>query len=318
MYDTTIIGAGPAGLTSAIYAARREMKTLVIGKDLGGQLVWANEIENYPGFMSIKAIDLVMKIQEQVKNLGVEIKHLEVKKIEKNKDGSFILYSGGEKIETKTIIIAMGLIPRRLSIPGEREFNGKGISYCAKCDGPFYRDKDIVVVGGGNSALDAAEVLSKIGKKVYLVHRSEEFRAFEALVNEVKEKENIEMILNSSLTEIVGDERVKKVKVVNNKTGEEREIEAGGVFIEIGRIAHTDLLENIVDRDKNNQILVDKNMKTSVEGIFAAGDVTQVEFKQIPIAMGQATIAALSAYQYLQLKHGGSSVVSPDIGKIKS
>jgi thioredoxin reductase len=292
MYDTTIIGAGPAGLTSAIYAARREMKTLVIGKDLGGQLVWANEIENYPGFMSIQAIDLVMKIQEQVKNLGVEIKHSEVKKIEKNKNEGFILYSGGEKIETKTIIIAMGLIPRRLSIPGEREFNGKGISYCANCDGPFYKDKKIVVVGGGNSA-------------------------FEALINEVKKKENIEMVLNSSLTEIIGDERVKKVKLINNKTGKEREIETSGVFIEIGRIARTDLLENIVDRDENDQILVDKNMNTSLEGIFAAGDVTQVEFKQIPIAMGQATIAALSAYKYLQLKQGGGETIPPDRSKLK-
>jgi thioredoxin-disulfide reductase len=317
MYDTIIIGAGPAGLTSAIYAARREMKTLVIGKDLGGQLVWANEIENYPGFMSIQAIDLVMKIQEQVKNLGVEIKHSEVKKIEKNKNEGFILYSGGEKIETKTIIIAMGLIPRRLSIPGEREFNGKGISYCANCDGPFYKDKKIVVVGGGNSALDAAEVLSKIGKKVYLVHRSEDFRAFEVLVDEVKKKENIEMVLNSSLTEIIGDERVKKVKLINNKTGKEREIETSGVFIEIGRIARTDLLENIVDRDENDQILVDKNMNTSLEGIFAAGDVTQVEFKQIPIAMGQATIAALSAYKYLQLKQGGGETIPPDRSKLK-
>ena len=180
MYDTIIIGAGPAGMAAAIYASRREMNTLVMGKELGGQLVWASDIENYPGYKSINAFDLIQKLQDQVKSLGVSIKNVEVKKIEKQEDGTFKLFTEKDIFEARTVIIAMGLSPRRLAIDGEERLSGKGVSYCANCDGPFYKDKVVSVVGGGNSALDAAEILSKIAKKVYLVHRREEFRAFEA------------------------------------------------------------------------------------------------------------------------------------------
>jgi len=303
IYDTIIIGAGPAGMTAAIYAARREMKTLVIGKEVGGQLIWASEIENYPGFKKISNYDLIIKMQEQVKGLGVEIKTEEVKEVKKTEDGTFILHSGREEYKTKTIIIAMGLAPRRLAIPGEEEFSGKGVSYCANCDGPFYKGKTVAVAGGGNAALDAAEVMSKIAKKVYLIHRRDEFKGFEALVDEVKKRENIELILNSDLKEISGQTKVEKIKILNNKTQEEKELETDGVFIEVGRIAHTDLVAEFAERDNGNQIMVDEKNMTKTPGLFAAGDVTnKSEFKQITIAMGQATIAALAAYQYLQLK----------------
>jgi thioredoxin-disulfide reductase len=303
MYDTIIIGAGPAGMTAAIYAARREMKTLVIGREIGGQMIWASEIENYPGFKTINSYDLISQMQEQVKGLGVEIKTEEVKKIEKTEEGDFILHSGREEYKTKTIIIAMGLAPRRLAIPGEEEFSGKGVSYCANCDGPFYKGKIAAVVGGGNAALDAAEVMSKIAKKVYLIHRRDEFKGFEILVDEVKKKENIELILDSEPKEISGQGKVEKIKVLNNKTQEEKELEIDGVFIEVGRIAHTDLVGEFVERDNSNQITVDEKNMTKTPGLFAAGDVTnKSEFKQITIAMGQATVAALAAYQYLQLK----------------
>jgi len=304
MYDVIIIGAGPAGMTAAIYAARREMNVLVIGKELGGQMVWASEIENYPGFKKISSVDLIMKMQEQVKNLGVEINQTEVKKVEKQNDGSFILYTSKDKIETKTMIIAMGLVPRRLAIPGEEEFNGRGVSYCANCDGPIYKDKVVAVVGGGNAALDAAEVLSKIAGKVYLIHRRDEFRGFEALVQEVKAKDNIELLLSCEVKDIVGADKVEKIKVINNKTQEISEYDVNGVFIEIGRIAHTDLVTDLVERDERNQIITDEKCATKTKGVFAAGDVTQGDFKQITIAMGKATIAALAAYQYLQLKAG--------------
>ena len=304
MYDAIIIGSGPAGMTAGIYCARREMKTLIIGKEPGGQLIWAAEIENYPGFKKIKNYELIARMQEQVIALGVEIKNAEVKEIRENKDDSFVVTIGKEKFRAKTVIITMGLSPRRLAIPGEEELTGRGVSYCANCDGPFFKDKIVAVVGGGNSAMDAAEVLSKIAKKVYLIHRRAEFRGFEALVDEVKERDNIELALNSEIKKIIGDKAVEKIVVYNKETNQSTELNIDGVFIEIGRIANTDLVEKLVKRDQRNQIIVDEKCQTSRPGVFAAGDVTQVEFKQITIAMGQATIAALAAYQYLQLKQG--------------
>lgn len=308
MFDTIIIGAGPAGFTAGIYAARREMKTIIIAKEPGGQVALASKIENYPGFKSIESYDLITKMQEQVKALGVDIKITEVKKIEKQNDDSFILYTAKEKYQSKTIIIATGLTPRRLNIPGENEFNGKGISYCANCDGPFYRNKTVAVVGGGNAALDAAEVMSKIAKKVYLIHRREEFRGFEALINKVNEKENIKFLLNTELKEIIGKEKVEKIKIYDNKTSKEKEIALDGVFVEIGRAAHTDLVADFTERDERRQIIVGQNCETKTPGMFAAGDVTVGNFKQITIATGQATIAALAAYQYLQLKQDDSRI----------
>jgi len=305
IFDVIIIGSGPAGMTAAIYAARREMKALVIGKELGGQMVWASSIENYPGFKKIDNYDLIVKMQEQVKGLGVEIKTDEVKRIEKGSDGIFVLHAGKDNYKTKTVIIAMGLAPRRLAIPGEEEFNGKGVSYCANCDGPFYKDRVVAVVGGGNAALDAAEVMSKIAKKVYLIHRRNEFRGFEALIEDVKERKNIELFLETETKEIIGKNKVEKIKIVSNKTGEEKELAIDGLFIEVGRVAHTDLVAELAERDENGQIMVDEKQGTKTPGLFAAGDVTnKSEFKQITIAMGQATIAALSAYQYLQLEEG--------------
>lgn len=308
MYDTIIIGAGPAGMTAAIYAARREMKTLIISKDVGGQVALAFDIENYPGFTSINSADLIQKMQDHVKAIGVEIKLDEIKTIEKQ-DDRFILFTNKDKFETKTIILAMGLAPRRLAIAGEKEFAGKGVSYCANCDAPLYKNKIVGVVGGGNAALDAAEVLSKIAKKVYLIHRSEKFAAFDGLVDEIKTRENIEILLNSEVKEITGGDKLEKLKVFDSKENATTELDADGLFIEVGRIAHTDLVENLVERDARGQIIVNEKCQTSTEGVFAAGDVTQIEYKQITTATGQGTIAALAAYQYLQLKTGKTAVV---------
>jgi thioredoxin-disulfide reductase len=316
MYDTIIIGSGPAGMTAGIYASRRAMKTLIIGKELGGQVMWATEIENYPGFKTIKNYELISRMKEQVEALGVEIITDEVKLIkemdgipENTEEKYFILTTGKDEYMAKTIILAMGLEPRRLAIKGEVEFAGKGVSYCANCDGPFFKGKTVCVIGGGNSALDAAEVLSKIASKVYLIHRREEFRAFDELVNKVKETSNIEILYNSEVREISGEQRVEKIKIFDNKANTESELAIDGLFIEIGRIAHTDLLEGLVEKNELNQIKVDEKFRTSHTGIFAAGDVTVGEFKQITIACGQATIAALAAYQYLQLRKGGSTKV---------
>jgi thioredoxin-disulfide reductase len=309
MYDLIIIGSGPAGMTAGIYAARREMKVLIIGKELGGQLIWASEIENYPGFLNIKSFELIQKMREQALASGAEMRDGEIKKIERQSDGTFNLYTNKETFQAKTIIIAMGLSPRRLAVPGEEELNGKGVSYCANCDGPFYKGKTVAVIGGGNSALDAAEVLSKIAAKVYLIHRSEAFQGFEALVDEVKARPNIEIILNAETKEIAGADKVEKIKLLDKNSGEEKEISLDGVFIEVGRIASTDIVSDLVERNDRAQIIVNTKTETKTPGLFAAGDVTDTEYKQITVAIGQATTAALSAYQYLQLKEGKKVVV---------
>jgi len=304
MYDVIIIGSGPAGMTAGIYAVRREMKTLIIGKEVGGQMVWASEIENYPGFEKINSFELINKFKQQTLNFGVEMKDDEVKQIEKTAEGNFLLHTNRETFETKTVIIAIGLSPRRLAVDGEIEFNGRGVSYCANCDGPFFKNKKVAVVGGGNSALDAAEVLSKIASQVCLIHRNDSFKAFDALVAEVKARPNIEIILNTEIKKIIGGAKVEKIQVVNSKTNQDREIELDGIFIEVGRLASTDLVADFVERNDRNQIIVNSKTETKTPGLFAAGDVTDCEFKQITIAMGQATVAALSAYQYIQLKSG--------------
>ncbi|MDD2353849.1 MAG: FAD-dependent oxidoreductase [Patescibacteria group bacterium] len=302
MYDLIIIGSGPAGMTAGMYAVRREMKTLIIGKELGGQLVWASEIENYPGFESIKSFELISRIKNQAQKIGVEFKDAEVKKIERDlNDGSFRVFTTRDEYRAKTIIVTMGLAPRRLAVPGEVELSGRGVSYCANCDGPFYRDRKVAIIGGGNSALDAAEYMSKVASEVYLVHRSESFRAFDILVSEVMKKKNINIYTNTEVRHIVGEDKVEKIIIFDKSENKEREIAVDGVFIEIGRIASTDLLADFVERDEKAQIIAKANMETKTPGIFAAGDVVSCEFKQITIAMGQATIAALSAYQYIQM-----------------
>lgn len=300
MYDVIIIGSGPAGMTAGIFAVRRELKTLIIGQTVGGQLVWANEIENYPGFETIKSFELITRMKDQTIKAGVEFKEDEVKKIEKTIEGNFLLYTGRETFEAHSVIVAMGLSPRRLAAPGEIEFSGRGVSYCANCDGPFYKGKNIAIIGGGNSALDAAEFMSKIAKQVYLIHRNDSFKAFDTLVDEVKTRDNIEILLNTEIKNIVGSSKVEKIQLINTKNNQEREIELDGVFVEVGRIASTDLVNDFADRNDKNQIIVNAKMETKTPGFFAAGDVTNCEFKQIPVAMGQGTIAALATYQYLQ------------------
>lgn len=299
MYDTIIIGQGPAGVTAGIYSARREMKTMIIGKEPGGQIIWAGDIENYPGFININNFDLITRFNEHAKAAGVELKNSEVKKIEKQLDGTFLVYTESEQFATKTIIVAMGLAPRRLAIPGELELSGKGVSYCANCDGPLYRGKTIAVIGSGNSAFDAAEVMSKIAAKVYLIARGDSFKAFDSLVDEVKARDNVEIITNAQLEAIKGEDKVEQLQY-KDKDGKSITLLLDGVFVEIGRIANTDLVADLVERDERSQIKVDEKYSTKTPGIFAAGDVVCSEFKQITIAMGQATLAALYAYQYIQ------------------
>ncbi|MBU2081355.1 thioredoxin-disulfide reductase [Patescibacteria group bacterium] len=301
MYDIIIIGSGAAGMTAGIYAVRRKMKTLIIGRQVGGQIAMASTIENYPGFKTIDSFELIQKMEEQVKSLGVEMKTEEVEEIIK-KDDNFLIITNKKQYQCKTVVLAMGLSPRWLNVQGEKELSGKGVSYCANCDGPLFKNKVVAIIGGGNAALDAAEVLSKIARQVFLIHRTSRFRGFEALATKVQQRDNIEIIFDSNVQEIIGQNKLEKIKIINNKTNKIRGITLDGVFIEIGREAYTEIASDLVELDVNKKIIIDLNCQTSQSGVFAAGDVTQVSFNQIIIACGQGAVAALSAYRYLQGK----------------
>jgi thioredoxin reductase len=238
---------------------------------------------------------------EQVKGLGVEIISKRVTKIEKDGE-NFKIIAGDDSYLAKTIILNLGADSRKLNVPGEKEFTGRGVSYCANCDGQFFKNKEVVVVGGGNSAIDAAEVMSKIASKVYVVNNEEKFTGFEALVEKIEGLKNVEVMHQTEIKEIIGEKTVDKIKIHNIKSGEEKELMIDGVFIEIGYEADTGWLEGLVAVDERKQIIVDAKCQTSLSGVFAAGDVTNVPYKQIVIACGQGAIAALSAYEYLQLK----------------
>ncbi len=294
MYDLIIVGGGIAGMTSAIYAARRSMKVLILSGDLGGQMAKTPDIENWPGEISVNGAGLANKMKAQVDKLEVEFKFevaLKIKKSGKN----FKVNTKLNSYETKTIILAFGKVPRTLKIPGEKEFVGKGISYCVNCDGPFFKKKDVAIIGGGNSAIDAALVMSDIANKVYLIHRKDKFRAESYLIEKLKTKDNVEIIMESKATNIEGLKTVEKLTLDPIK-----ELLVSAVFIEVGYIVNDSLVDGLIDTDEKGQIKVDNNQQTSVPGIFAAGDLTNTPFQQLVIAAGEAATATLSAYDYIQ------------------
>ncbi len=304
MYDTIIIGAGPAGLAAGIYAIRREMKTLILTKNIGGQIMWSSLIENYPGFKSIPAPKLTEKMGNHLKSLGAEIKNAEVKEIKKLETGDFEISVENKKFAAKTVVVALGAVPRQLGVPGEKNLLGRGVAYCANCDGPLFKGKTVAVVGGGNSALDAAEVLSKIAAKIYLIHQFDEFQGFEKLVSEIRAKKNVEIILWSKVEEIIGADKVSMVKIRRTKNKIASKIAIDGIFIEIGFVPQTELVTKLARRNENKEIIINNKGETSLPGLFAAGDAANTAFKQITIAVGSGTIAALAAYRYVQLKKG--------------
>lgn len=299
IYDVIIVGGGPAGMTAAIYTSRRMLKTLVITREVGGQVVKTPDIENYPGFGKIAGPELAKKFVDQAKKFGAEIIFDEIHHLEE-KSGEFIVSGAKEKYRSKSLILAFGKVPRKLKVKGEDEFKGKGVSYCATCDAPFFKNKVVVVNGGGNSAFDAALLLAKIAKKVFLIHRREEFRAEDVLIEKVKKMDNIEIITGATIAEIKGEQVVKSL--VYHKDEKENEIEVSGVFIEIGYIVEGGIIKDFVDMDEKNQIKTNKDHSTSREGVFAAGDLTNSYYKQITISAGEGAIAGLSAAKYIDEK----------------
>lgn len=300
VYDVVIVGAGPAGLTAAIYCVRSGLRVRVIGKVVGGQVAESSLVENYPGLKAISGFELAKRIAEHAESLGVDVLMDEVVGVEQVGDLFIVRTSASGDFKCKALILAIGAEPSRLGVKGEEEFRGRGVSYCATCDGPLFKGKDVAVVGGGNSALDAALYLSSLARTVYLIHRRDEFRAAKALVDKIVGKNNIVRLLKRVPIEIGGSRYVEWIKVKNVETGEVEELRVNGVFIEIGRSVKSDFLRGFVDLDERGQIIVDSLCRTSRRGVFAAGDATNIPYKQAIIAAGEGAKAALSAYEYLR------------------
>ena len=300
MYDTIIIGAGPAGMTAALYAARSNLKVALLERGIpGGQMNNTADIENYPGYANISGPELAEKMFEPLENLGVEHLFGLVEKIEDRGDFKEII-TEDERFEAKTVIIASGANHRHLGVPGEEDYNSRGVSYCAVCDGAFFRDEDLLVVGGGDSAVEEAIFLTRFAKSVTIVHRRDELRAQKVLQDRAFANEKIRFVWDSVVESIHGDERkVTGVTFKNVKTGETSQADFGGIFIYVGLDPVSEFAADLSITDEAGWILTDHQMKTSVAGIYAVGDVRQKDLRQITTAVGDGAIASQEAYKYL-------------------
>lgn len=301
IYDLIILGAGPAGLNAALYAKRKGLETLIIARDKGGQVLDTSSVENYLGFTSLSGEGLVKKFLDHVEELKVPIlEYEEVENVQNDTESNIkiVTLKSGKALRTKTVIIATGSMPRRLEIPGEKEFSGKGVCYCAICDGPLFADEEVIVAGGGNSAVEAALDLSKIAAKVTLVHRSQ-FRADKILVDQLIQKPNVEIKLATEIIEVIGDKFMSGIKVLDKENSKEYTIDASGLFVEIGYLPNSEVFSDLVELNSKNEITVDRHGMTSVPGVFAAGDVTNTPYKQIIMSAADGAKCALAANDYI-------------------
>lgn len=300
MRDLIIIGAGPAGMTAGIYAAWQQLDIVIVSKKVGGQIAnKAVPIENYPGMKEVSSTDLIGKYQQHLDKFDVDIKMEEVREINK-KDSHFVVETKENEMEAKSVIIATGADPRPLEVPGEKKLIGQGVSYCAVCDGPVYKGEKVAVVGGGDAGFESALFLSKYAKHVTILEYLPEINASKANQRRVEDKDSVEVITNAEMKEIKGEEIVESIAYKDRDSEEEKELEVKAVFIEVGRQPATSFVNELVEFNEKDEIIVDRdNGATKTEGLFAAGDVTNVKFKQIVIAAGQGTKAALGVHQYL-------------------
>ncbi len=298
--DVTILGSGPAGLTAALYAARAQLKPLVVAGDtLGGQVSLTYEIENYPGFPEpLGGQELVERFQQQAERFGARILFDTAVEVDLS-ERPFRIKTYGEEFRTKALIIATGASARKLNVPGEKEFTGRGVSYCATCDGFFFKDQRVVVVGGGDSALEEALFLTRFAREVYIVHRRDQLRAGKILQQRAFANEKIQFIWNTVVEEILGDEKVRAVRLKDVKTGEVQEFPTDGVFIFIGHDPNSALFRGQLEMDERGYLIVDRRMHTSVPGVFAAGEIADPVFRQVVISAGMGAMAAMEAEKYL-------------------
>ncbi len=300
-FEIIIIGAGPAGLTAGLYTARSKLNVVCYEKLApGGEILNTEHVEDYPGFELVGGQELAAKFTDHAMKFGLRIEMEEVSEVRKDGDDFLVVTDMGER-RCGAVIYTPGGYPRKLAIPGEEKYAGKGVSYCALCDGAFFQDEVITVVGGGNSAVEEGQFLTKYGTKVYLIHRRDQFRAHAVLMDRIRENPKMEIITDHVAEEVVGDDReMKKLRIKNVKTGETQELDATGLFVFIGFIPNTDLIKDHVEKDDAGFILTDQNMETNVPGLFVAGDCRSQLIRQITNASGDATTAAVAAEKYLE------------------
>ena len=299
-YDIAVIGAGPAAVSAAIYGARKGLKVAMIGDLVGGQLINTNDIENIIGTPLTNGFDFSQSLEKHLNEYEIAFyKGHKVKKVLKDSKDNILILDDELEVKSKTVIVATGAIWKKLGIEGEDKYAGKGVHYCATCDGPFYRNKDVVIIGGGNSGVEAAIDLSNIAKTITLVEYSSTINADEVLKNKLSSLENVKILTSSAVQSVTGNLFAEGLKILNRDSNVVEEIKTDGIFVEIGTVANTNFVSDILDINTNSEIKIDSVNKTSVEGIFAAGDCSDVRYKQVIIAMGEGAKAALSAYEYL-------------------
>ncbi|MFH0855868.1 MAG: FAD-dependent oxidoreductase [Candidatus Omnitrophota bacterium] len=297
IYDLIIVGAGPAGITASVYAARKRMDFLVITGDIGGQTAWSGDIENYTGYQFVTGPELVRKFEEHMRSYDANVREAEgVTEIKKEQEIITLKTNKEKEYRAKSIIIATGKRSKELGVPGEKEFKNRGVSYCATCDGPLFNDKVVAVIGGGNSALDAALQLARIARQAYIINNTLELGGDKVMRQKLEKMSNVEILNDSNLLAISGDKMVSAVTVKNG--GQERRLSVEGIFVEIGLIPNSDFA-NVLEKNSLGEIKINNRNETNIPGIFAAGDVTDVPGKQIIIAAGEGSKACLSAFRYL-------------------
>ena len=300
-FDVIIVGGGPAGLAAGLYAARMNLKAVLLERGpVGGQLLNTELIEDYPGFESVLGAELALKMGDHARKFGLDAREFQgVSEVDVEADGAKIVrMDDGSVLTAPALIMAAGGLPRRLGVPGETEFAGRGVSYCAVCDGAFFRGQELAVVGGGDAALEEGDFLTRYASKVHLIHRRAQFRAQPVLQERARANPKIEFVLDAQVRTIEGDEKVQRVRYVQR--GEEKELAVGGVFIFVGFVPNSDLLKAHADHDPAGYLLTDRNMQTSIEGLWAVGDVRAQLTKQIATAVGDGTTAAVAASQYVE------------------
>jgi thioredoxin-disulfide reductase len=305
LWDLMIIGGGPAGLNAALYAKRKGLKVGILADEIGGQLHNTTIVDNYLGFKMIQGEELSNTYLDHVQTLEVPIlKHVRVLELIPIKNDFQVKVSNGKSLMSKTVLLATGGAPRKLEIPGEEQYANKGVTYCATCDAPFFKDKHVIVAGGGNSAVEGVLDLVPWAKKITIVHRSQ-FRADQILLDQIQKLDQLDIHLQTQILSVIGDDQMTGVQVLDKKTNQKRIIQADGLLIEIGTVPNSYLIKDLVETNDKDEIIVDHNQMTSLPGLYAAGDVTSQPFKQIVISVAEGAKAALAVNQYLQQNYKG-------------